>query len=79
MQRLQFFLSESPWEAELVNDRRFELLREDAATAPHDGGVIVIDDSTLTSTSGFNELPVACRKVGSRSQRPVELAQYTSR
>ncbi|MFE2718454.1 hypothetical protein ACFXKI_42610 [Streptomyces mirabilis] len=45
VQRLQFFLSESPWEAELVNDRRLELLREEPATAPHDGGVIVIDDS----------------------------------
>ncbi|MCZ0997382.1 transposase [Streptomyces mirabilis] len=45
VQRLQFFLSESPWEAELVNDRRLELLREESATAPHDGGVIVIDDS----------------------------------
>ncbi|MDX2546835.1 IS701 family transposase [Streptomyces sp. WI04-05B] len=44
-QRLQFFLSESPWEAELVNDRRLELLREEPATAPHEGGVIVIDDS----------------------------------
>ncbi|MDN3029609.1 transposase [Streptomyces sp. S.PB5] len=42
---LQFFLSESPWEAEEVNDRRLELLREQSATAPHDGGVIVIDDS----------------------------------
>ncbi|WUX02755.1 transposase (plasmid) [Streptomyces sp. NBC_01450] len=45
MQRLQFFLSESPWEAEQVNDRRLELLREESAAAPHDGGVIVIDDS----------------------------------
>ncbi|WUP30701.1 transposase [Streptomyces europaeiscabiei] len=45
MQRLQFFLSESPWEAERVNDRRLELLREESATAPHEGGVIVIDDS----------------------------------
>ncbi|MFD5574554.1 transposase [Streptomyces cadmiisoli] len=45
VQRLQFFLSESPWEAELVNDRRLELLCEEPATAPHDGGVIVIDDS----------------------------------
>ncbi|MCX5191196.1 transposase [Streptomyces sp. NBC_00268] len=35
----------APWEAELVNDRRLELLREESATAPHDGGVIVIDDS----------------------------------
>nr|WP_235454899.1 transposase [Streptomyces olivochromogenes] len=45
VQRLQFFLSEPPWEAELVNDRRLELLREESATAPHDGGVMVIDDS----------------------------------
>src|SRR4051795_5020836 len=45
VQRLQFFLSESPWEVEQVNDRRLELLREESATAPHDGGVIVIDDS----------------------------------
>lgn len=28
-----------------VNDRRLELLREQRATAPHDSGVIVIDDS----------------------------------
>ncbi|MEU8975688.1 transposase [Streptomyces monashensis] len=45
VQRLQFFLSESLWEVELVDDRRLELLREQPATAPHDGGVIVIDDS----------------------------------
>lgn len=45
VQRLQFFLSESPWDAEQINDRRLELLREQPATAPHDGGVIVIDDS----------------------------------
>lgn len=45
VQRLQFFLSESPWEAKQVNDRRLELLRGQPETAPHDGGVIVIDDS----------------------------------
>ncbi|MER6076628.1 hypothetical protein ABT187_49930 [Streptomyces sp. NPDC001817] len=45
VQRLRFFLSESPWEVEQVNDRRLELPREQPATAPHDGGVIVIDDS----------------------------------
>ncbi|WP_078916275.1 transposase [Streptomyces viridochromogenes] len=43
VQRPQFFLSESAWDAEQVNDRRLELLRGQAATAPHDGGVIVID------------------------------------
>ncbi|MEU9338871.1 hypothetical protein AB0D49_37930 [Streptomyces sp. NPDC048290] len=45
VQRLQFFLSEPPWKAEQINDRRPELLREQPATAPHDGGVVVIDDS----------------------------------
>jgi len=37
-QRLQFFLSESAWDAERVNDRRLELLRGQTATAPHGGG-----------------------------------------
>jgi SRSO17 transposase len=45
VQRLQFFLSESPWDVEAVNDRRLELVVADPATAPHDGGVLVIDDS----------------------------------
>ncbi|WRZ95775.1 transposase [Streptomyces sp. NBC_01007] len=58
VQRLQFFLSESPWEVEQVNDRRLELLREQSATAPHDGGVVVIDgsgdrkDGTATANVG---------------------------
>ncbi|MFD5116660.1 transposase [Streptomyces sp. NPDC058391] len=45
VQRLQFFLSESVWDADQVNDRRLELSRMLEATAPHDGGAIVIDDS----------------------------------
>jgi hypothetical protein len=45
VQRLQFFLSESRWDPEKVNDRRLELLLADPATAPHGGGVLVIDDS----------------------------------
>ena len=45
VQRLQFFLSESRWDPEQVNDRRLELLLADPATAPHGGGVLVIDDS----------------------------------
>jgi DDE superfamily endonuclease len=44
VQRLQFFLSESRWDPGQVNDR-LELLRADPATAPHGGGVLVIDDS----------------------------------
>ena len=45
VQRLQFFLSESRWDPERVNARRLELLLADPATAPHDAGVLVIDDS----------------------------------
>jgi hypothetical protein len=45
VQRLQFFLSESRWDPEKINARRLELLLADRATAPHGGGVLVIDDS----------------------------------
>src|SRR5256884_576856 len=45
VQRLQFFLSESRWDPERVNARRLELLLADPATAPHEAGVLVIDDS----------------------------------
>jgi SRSO17 transposase len=45
VQRLQFFLSESRWDPEQVNARRLDLLLADPATAPHGGGVLVIDDS----------------------------------
>ncbi|MFD8385526.1 transposase [Streptomyces sp. NPDC059679] len=45
VQRLQFFLSESRWDHEQVNARRLEMLLADPSTAPHGGGVLVIDDS----------------------------------
>jgi DDE superfamily endonuclease len=45
VQRLQWFLSESAWDHQQVNDRRVQLLREDPATAPHDAGALVIDDT----------------------------------
>src|SRR5918996_890288 len=35
VQRLQFLLTESRWDAEQVNARRLELLVADPATAPH--------------------------------------------
>ena len=44
-QRRQWFLSESPWEAEAINARRLEHLCADAPTRPHDGGVLVIDET----------------------------------
>jgi SRSO17 transposase len=45
VQRLQYFLSESVWDARAVNDRRLELLAGDPATVWHTEGVLVIDDS----------------------------------
>jgi SRSO17 transposase len=45
VQRLQWFLSESAWDHEQVNDRRVQVLCEDPATAPHERGVLVIDDT----------------------------------
>src|SRR5256885_7132825 len=44
VQRLQFFVSESGWDAEQVNARRLELLAADPATVPHEQGVLVVDD-----------------------------------
>ena len=44
-QKLQFFLSESAWEAEEVNARRVRMLREDSSMAPHEQGVLVIDET----------------------------------
>ncbi|MDQ3182936.1 MAG: IS701 family transposase [Actinomycetota bacterium] len=43
-QSLQWFLSESGWDPKEVNERRLELLVEDPATAPEEGGVLVIDE-----------------------------------
>jgi SRSO17 transposase len=45
VQRLQWFLSESTWDHEAVNQRRLELLLGGPATAPHAQGVLVIDDT----------------------------------
>jgi hypothetical protein len=45
VQRLQWFLTESTWDREQVNDQRVQLLCENPATAPDDGGVLVIDDT----------------------------------
>jgi hypothetical protein len=37
-QRLQWFLSEWPWDHQAINDRRIELLVADPRTAPHGEG-----------------------------------------
>jgi SRSO17 transposase len=45
VQRLQWFLSESAWDHEVVNDQRVGLLCQDPATAPHERGALVVDDT----------------------------------
>jgi SRSO17 transposase len=45
VQGLQWYLSESTWDADKVNQHRLQLLYGDPATRPHDQGVLVIDDS----------------------------------
>lgn len=45
VRRLQFFLSESAWDAEAINRCRLQLLLADPATTPTDQGVLVIDDT----------------------------------
>ena len=45
VQRLQWFLSESAWDHQQVNAQRVQLLCEDPATAPHERGALVIDDT----------------------------------
>ncbi len=43
-QALQWFLSESTWDPDAVNQRRLELLSTDPLTAPNPAGVLVIDE-----------------------------------
>src|SRR5437773_12444710 len=58
VQRLQWFLSESAWDHEQVNQRRGEVLCEDPATPPHGGGAVVIGD-TGDRQGGRPTAPVA--------------------
>jgi SRSO17 transposase len=61
---LQFFLSESGWDAEGVNARRLQLLREDSATEPHGDGVLIIDE-TGDRKDGKNTAHVAYQYLSS--------------
>jgi SRSO17 transposase len=45
VQRLQNFVSEAPWEARAVNQRRLEVLQADPQSTTHAGGVLIIDDT----------------------------------
>jgi hypothetical protein len=64
MQGLQWFLSESTWDHEQVNQQRLKLLLADPATAPHERGVLVIDD-TGDRKDGRHTAHVARQYLGS--------------
>jgi SRSO17 transposase len=64
VQGLQWFLSESTWDAEQVNHRRLALLLGDPATAPHDQGALVWDD-TGDRKAGTKTAHVARQYLGS--------------
>ena len=45
VQQLQFFVSESDWDAEAVARRQIELLRDEPLTTPHAQGALAIDET----------------------------------
>ncbi|MEE9146568.1 MAG: IS701 family transposase [Candidatus Tectomicrobia bacterium] len=44
-QSLQWFLSESTWDPDQINERRLALLAQDPSTAPDEQGVLAIDET----------------------------------
>lgn len=77
VQRLQFFLSESTWDAEAINARRLELLLADPPTEPHDGGVLIIDE-TGDRKDGTKTDHVARQYLGSRGKIENGIVAVTS-
>jgi DDE superfamily endonuclease len=77
VQGLQFFLSESPWDHEQLNQRRLELLLGDPATRPHDQGVLVLDD-TGDRKDGRHTAHVARQYLGSVGKTDNGIVAVTS-
>jgi DDE superfamily endonuclease len=77
VQELQFFLSESTWDHERVNQRRIELLLQDPATRPHEQGVLVIDD-TGDRKAGTATAHVARQYLGSLGKTDNGIVAVTS-
>jgi hypothetical protein len=77
VQGLQWFLSESTWDAEQVNHRRLALLLGDPATAPHDRGALVIDD-TGDRKAGTKTAHVARQYLGSVGKTDNGIVAVTS-
>jgi len=64
VQQVQWFLSESRWDAEAINTRRLTLLCANPTTAPTADGVLIIDDSG-DRKSGSKTAHVARQYLGS--------------
>jgi hypothetical protein len=77
VQRLQFFLSESPWDSDAVNARRLTGLLGDPATAPHEQGVLVLDD-TGDRKAGTRTAHVARQYLGSVGKTDTGIVAVTS-
>lgn len=76
-QRLQWFLSEAAWDAPALNERRLEVLLRDPATRPHDGGVLVIDE-TGDRKDGTKTAHVAHQYLGSVGRIANGIVSVTS-
>jgi SRSO17 transposase len=71
------FLSESPWDPDAVNERRLELVVTDPATAPHEAGVLVLDDSG-DRKAGTKAAHVARQYLGSIGKIDGRIVAVTS-
>ncbi|HEY8597482.1 MAG TPA: IS701 family transposase [Thermomicrobiales bacterium] len=76
-QRLQWFLSESAWDAAALNDRRLELLIADPTTRPHDRGILIIDE-TGDRKDGTKTAHVAHQYLGSVGRIADGIVSVTS-
>jgi SRSO17 transposase len=77
VQGLQFFLSESPWDHEQLNQWRLERLLDGPATRPHGQGVLVIDDSG-DRKDGRHTAHVARQYLGSLGKTDNGIVAVTS-
>src|SRR5512132_3510746 len=77
VQGLQWFLTESSWDHERVNQRRVQLLLEDPATAPHGQGALVLDD-TGDRKAGRHTAHVARQYLGSLGKTDNGIVAVTS-
>ena len=77
VQRLQFFLAEAPWDVEAINTRRLEVVLGQAATMPHDRGVLVIDD-TGDRKKGTDTAHVGRQYLGSVGKIDVGIVAVSS-